>query len=276
MGIATILVAATLAACSGGGVPMTSEPDPEPLPTLEGSWRRTDTYVSAAGDTWRYEFYLTFTGDRAIRATMSFNETTGRVVRWVNNRGAELADTTTTVRWFEDLTEDEQDNPVHGSVEKAYHWGNAERSVVFLHQWSSLFPVNSFERWERVPADTLASPVGSWQFESSNSSVIDLTIAPDGTFVLTDNRADGVVWQLSGTATPDLANYAVNLSNLVVTQWNAQGTVEIGPEPWEDQEGRAAFVPFHRGIAVSPPWDERDPDVSPYGNYWMFFERATE
>ena len=112
-----------------------------------------------------------------------------------------------------------------------------------------------FTRYERVPVDALPSPLGLWRV-SSDDDLYELTIGSDGTFELINTRPDSVVWRLTGVWVLDLKNNFINLSDLEMTQWHADGVLDFGLERWRDGVGRAAFAPFDKGIAVSAPWDE--------------------
>ena len=272
LGIAAVFVATILISCgSGGGMPIATEPDPKPLPTLTGTWHRTTTWTSSRGVVWRSDFLLTFVGGRAIRIITSHNETTGEVRNGSLASGWEATESTVARLWYEDHSDDQQDNPEHGSVDKTYHWGNDERSVLFVHEWRFLSPADSYDRWERVSADTLPSPVGSWRFEHDHDDLYELTIGVDGRFELKRTRPT-FTWTLTGTGTLDLENYLVDLVDLEEMETDAEGNL-VNAGPWRSGAGRAAFVPSVRGIVVSPPWHEQDAEI-PYGEYDLFFERA--
>ena len=265
------LVALIVVACGGGGgMPMTTEPEPGPLPTLVGTWALTETWTTDDGEARTSVERLTFVGDRAIVSNRVYDAAGNVLWHWFVASGWEHVDDTTINRlWFEDFTEDDVDNPEHGSVMKSYHWGNAERSVLFLHQWAR--DGVAFDRYERVPADTLPSPVGTWRYVRDDGTM-ELTIGLDGSFALRDTAADGTVWIMTGTGVLNVATYTISLTGVEISNEDANGVVTFGPEQYgDDGTGQVAFAPFDGGYAVSAPWDERD---NPYGYYWLFFEPA--
>ena len=162
-----------LAGCrGGGGMPMTMEP--EPLPTLVGTWAMTQTWTSPDGEARRGNYRLTFVGDRAIEVTTVYDQHGDLVGSSMSASGWEETDTNTVTRlWFYDYTfDDGLYNPVHGSVAKKFSWGNEERSVLFIHNWDrGDSDYVSFHRYERVPEDTLPSPVGSWSYVEYNGGL---------------------------------------------------------------------------------------------------------
>ena len=271
---AILVVPLVVVACArGGGMKM--EPEPEPLSlSLVGTWRTTDTWTTDDGEARTAVDLLTFVGDRAVNTTTIYDGANDVLGNWFLASGwEEIDDTTITRFWFEDFTEDDVHNPTHGSVEKSYHWGNAEHSVLFLHQWGSPYTSGeAYHRYERVALDTLPSPVGAWRYESRDD-VYELTIGLDGSFVFAHTEEDGIVWRLTGVGVLNLEDYTIALTGLEYSETDASGVVTFGPETWHDGVGRVAFAPFDRGYAVSTPWDERD---EPYGFYWLFFEPAEQ
>ena len=269
------LVALILVGCGfgGGGMPMKPEPEPEPLPTLVGTWRSAveNTWIdSDTGQMMSSSTMLTFIGDRAIAIVSVYAD---GVHSWYgfHASGWEATETAVTRHWFWDRTDDDQDNPTHGRVEKAYSWGDDERRVLVMEKWSAFDPETETERWQRVPVDTLPSPVGSWRYERDDDDLYELTIGLDRTFELVRTRPHEVQ-TITGTGTLDLENYFVHLADLHEVETDGEGNV-IEEGPYRGGSGRAAFVPYDRGIALSPPWDDLDDDI-PYGVYSLFFEPA--
>ena len=126
-----------------------------------------------------------------------------------------------------------------------------------------------------APADdfevVLTPPlIGRYRFVDPWGSVFDLTLLP-GRFELRYKDLGAMEWVLSGTAMIDLDNGRAELTDLQRIKWTDGKKGE--PEPYNDGAGSIAFVPFGRGIALSPPWDEANPEM-PLGYYGMFFERA--
>lgn len=269
-------------ACSGGGMASRSA-DPEPtqpeLPSLLGTWQ----WSLPLADGGEYHQMLTFTEDgRAILAIVDGG------ARWTVESGwTDQTATTVTRLWFEDATDDGVDNPTHGSMVLDY----TLIGDVLTVQWAG-----ASEPWQRVSADALLrqhGPPGVWSLldpDSAEPKGFILVIADSGEFALREHRPDPVVpdvWELTGVAELDLPNYAIKLSELTVTTYDAcyvgavecHGEIRYGPEPWEEGDtSRLAFAPFQGGIAVSPPWHEMEDqlDEFPYGTYWMFLQRLDD
>ena len=267
-----------MVACSGGvGMPTPAD-DPEPeLPSLLGTWQQMETREDDDGAIAHHEM-LTFTADgRAIRVTQETRAADGTVLHvWSLPGGwTDQTETTVTRLFFADYTDDDEHNPEHGSVVKDY---TLTGDMLTLDNWREPEPTDRVEHWQRVPADALPQPFGAWHYPNPRDpGGFTLTVELDGAFTLREDRPGheaGDMWELTGAGVLDLPNYAINLSDLTVTTYDAAGAVLYGPAPFEFGEtGQVAFAPFLDGFAMSPPWHEIEPETEPYGAYWMFFTR---
>ena len=201
---------------------------------------------------------LTFTADgRAIRVTQETRAADGTVLHvWSLPGGwTDQTETTVTRLFFADYTDDDEHNPEHGSVVKDY---TLTGDMLTLDNWREPEPTDRVEHWQRVPADALPQPFGAWHYPNPRDpGGFTLTVELDGAFTLREDRPGheaGDVWELTGAGVLDLPNYAINLSDLTVTTYDAAGAVLYGPAPFEFGEtGQVAFAPFLDGFAMSPP-----------------------
>lgn len=281
---AAILVATFLVACGrGGGMPMTTdpEPDPEPLPTLVGTWRTTDAWTDyETGEARTSVVWLTFIGERAIAVETDFDQHGNRLWSWASASGWEATETTVTRLWFEDVTfGNDEYAPVHGRVEKAYYWGNDERSVVLMQAWDRTDESSTFLRYERVP-DAMPDLVGRWTSTEPDPGST-LTVGADGSVVFDEPgfivHEDGteveVTFRLAGTGAFDPATGFLTLTDATLSSPNGAVGPDDHSHPLEDGT-RLAVAPAVDGIMLSDYWLETIGEGSPYGDYWMHLERA--
>ena len=113
-------------------------------------------------------------------------------------------------------------------------------------------PAAGFTRVDPPPV------AGRYRFVDTFGSVFDLTLL-SGRFELRYKDPGAMVWVLEGAAALDLPNGRAALTGLQRTKWDDDG-VAGAPESYQGGAGSIAFVPFERGLALSPPWDEQDPD----------------
>ncbi len=285
LALAAILVATILVACGrGGGMPMTTdpEPDPEPAPTLVGTWRTTEAWTDyETGEARTSVTLLTFIGGRAIAAETAFDQHGNRLWSGASASGWEATETTVTRLWFEDVTFDgDEYAPVHGRVEKAYYWGNDERSVVLMHAWYWTDESSTFLRYERVP-DAMPDLVGRWtSTEPSPGST--LTVGADGSVVFDepgylvvdeDGTEVEVTFRLAGTGAFDPATGFLTLTDATLSSLNGAVGPDDHSHPLEDGT-RLAVAPAVDGIVLSNYWDETIGEDAPYGAYWTHLARA--
>ena len=282
LALAAILVATMLVACGrGGGMPMTTDPEPEPLPTLVGTWRTTDAWTdSETGEARTSVTLLTFIGGRAIAVETAFDQHGNRLWYWASASGWEATDTTVTRLWFEDLTfGDDEYAPVHGRVEKAYDWGNDERSVLLMHEWVWTDESSTFLRYERVP-DAMPDLVGRWTSTEPNPGRT-LTVGADGSVVFDgpgylvsdDGTEVAVTFRLAGTGAFDPATGFLTLTDATSSSLNAADGSDDSSDPLEDGT-RLAVAPAVDGIVLSNFSDETNEEDFPYGDYVIHLERA--
>ena len=273
MAIAAIVAAVVLTGCSGAVKPtMEERPEPEPLPTLAGTWRSTSSFIED-GRTLTEVMLLTLIGERFIESFAVYDADGQTVDDW-HQQGAWTAD--------DAMIEKRWDPGEDGSVAKKYYWGDARRSVLFVECWTCDDQERDFTRLQRVPdALPVADLFGTWMLtEDGGEATWTLMILPDATFSLLKVSLDtGGRFHITGKGAIDLENYFINLTEL--TRHREDG--EDGP--WGDGGvGRAAFAPgTDGGIRVSWPWHEppiRDAsgheDPEPYGNYWMLFKKVEQ
>ena len=266
------LVAFVLTGCAAA----VSKPAPaEPPHPLVGTWRATlESRVRFEGDEiWRdtrVEAWLTFTGERAIRVRDVFDATTGEYLLSTSSASGWRATDTAVTRYW---TPAEFSISLPGtSVEKAYQWGNDERTVLIVDAWSALEDVPDTEEYERVPDADLPAITGRWQADHGFIGQIDLEVS-DESFEYRSTEEDSTVWVLTGNV-DSIGSGIVQLSHLQVTTYDSAGAVTHGPEDWGGgSSGRLAYVPRHRGLAVSLPWFEND-EERPYGGYFFYFVRT--
>lgn len=118
------------------------------------------------------------------------------------------------------------------------------------------------------------SMVGTWRIDDLFGNTFLLRIGTDGSFELVVYEFGNRYVRLTATgAVVDLEHYVVHLSDLTEAKWiDGAWNDADWHGPWEGS-GSFRFVPYHRGIVVSPPWDERNPEM-PHGYYGMYFERV--
>ena len=276
MASAAIVAAVVLTGCSGAVKPtMEERPEPEPLPTLAGTWRSTSSFIED-GRTLTEVMLLTLIGERFIESFAVYDADGQTVDDW-HHQGAWTAD--------DAMIEKRWDPGEDGSVAKKYYWGDARRSVLFVECWTCDDQERDFTRLQRVPdALPVADLFGTWMLtEDGGEATWTLMILPDATFSLLKVSLDGERFHITGKGAIDLENYFINLTEL--TRHREDG--EDGP--WGvGGVGRAAFAPGTDGwmIRVSWPWHEppiRDAlvesgreDPEPYGNYWMLFKKVEQ
>ena len=266
MAIAAIVAAVVLTGCSGAVKPtMEERPEPEPLPTLAGTWRSTSSFIED-GRTLTEVMLLTLIGERFIESTAQY-DAEGQTVSDGHWQGGWTAD--------DAMIEKRWDPGEDGSVAKNYYWGDARRSVLFVECWTCDHQERDFTRLERVPdALSVADLFGTWTyFQRDDGSTWTLMILPDATFSLLRVSLDGGRFHITGKGAIDLENYFINLTEL--TRHGEDGE----DSPWYGV-GRAAFAPgTDSGIRVSWPYHEppiRAEGEDPYGNYWMLFKKVEQ
>ena len=272
MAIAAIVAAVVLTGCTGAVKPtMEERPEPEPLPTLAGTWRSTNNFIED-GRTLTQVMLLTLIGERFIESFEVY-DAEGPTGDW-HHQGAWTAD--------DAMIEKRWRPGEDGSVAKKYYWGDDRRGVLFVECWTCDHQAQDFTRLERVPdALSVANLFGTWTLlEEEGGSTWTLMISPDATFSLLKVRPDGRRFHITGKGAIDLENYFINLTELTSHQEDGEDS------PWQDGVGRAAFAPgTDDGIRVSWPWHEppivnaraegEDPE-DPYGNYWMLFKKVEQ
>ena len=268
MAIAAIVAAVVLTGCTGAVKPtMEERPEPEPLPTLAGTWQSTSSFIED-GRTLTEVMLLTLIGERFIESIAQYDAEGQTVSDWHHQGGWTADDAMIEKRWHPG--ED-------GSVAKKYYWGDAQRSVLFVECWTCDDQEQEFTRLQRVPDAALpvADLFGTWTyFQKDDGSTWTLMISPDATFSLLKVWPDGGRFHITGKGAIDLENYFINLTEL--TRHREDG--EDGP--WLGGVGRAAFAPgTDGGIRVS--WPHHEPPIvtegeDPYGNYWMLFKKVEQ
>lgn len=272
-GLGVVVVAATLlAGCgAGGGMPI----ERGDAPGLVGTWRTTQVWTASDGQPGHNEEWLTFTGDgRAVLAWSRYEDGTFDTT-WSNESGWEATDNVVTRLWFADYTDDDVDNPVHGSTEREFNWANDNRSSVYIEPWLSRTSNSVFLLIERVPASDIPSVVGSWVYDDRGvrNRVFTLDVTPS-TFRLTETpRAEDLVRVWEGVPVLDEVDYRITLTGLTYAEYNLAGMATRDPEPYNEGSGVVRYVPSDRGLVMSF-WQEQDPDEHPYGDYWLDFERS--
>ena len=280
LAVAAILVATILVSCGrGGGMPMTA--DPEPLPTLVGTWRTTDAWTDhETGEARSSVILLTFIGDRAIAVETIQDQHGDTLWSWSYASGWEATDTTVTRLWFEDVTYDDDDyEPVHGRVEKAYYWGNDERNVLLMDAWEWTDATSTILRYERVP-DAMPELVGRWTSTGLNEGRT-LTVGADGSVVFDmpgyrvedDGTEVDVTLRLAGTGAFDPDTGFLTLTDATWSSLNAADGSDDHSHPLEDGT-RLAVAPAVDGIVLSDFWHETTGEGSPYGEYLIHLVRA--
>ena len=251
---------------------MEEQPKPEPLPTLSGTYRSTNTFIED-GRTLTEVMLLTLIGERFIESFAVYDADGQTVDDW-HHQGAWTAD--------DAMIEKRWDPGEDGSVAKKYYWGDARRSVLFVECWTCDDQERDFTRLQRVPdALPVADLFGTWTLlEEGDGSTWTLMISPDATFSLLKVWPDGGRFHITGKGAIDLENYFINLTELTRHREDREDS------PWWDGVGRVAFAPdTDGGIRVSWPWHEppivnaraegEDPE-DPYGNYWMLFKKVAQ
>ena len=270
-----IVAVVVLTGCTGAVKKPTMEeqPEPEPLPTLAGTWRSTSSFIED-GRTLTEVILLTLIGERFIESVAQY-DAEGQTVSDGHNQGGWAAD--------DAMIEKRWHPGEDGSVAKKYYWGDARRSVLFVECWTCDHQEQYFTKLERVPdAMPVADLFGTWMLtEDGGEATWTLTITPDATFSLKRVEGDGI-FHISGRGTVDLDNYFINLTELTRHREDREDT------PWWDGVGRAAFAPApDGGIRVSWPWHEppimnaraesdEDVELEPYGSYWMLFKKVEQ
>ena len=267
MAIAAIVAAVVLTGCTGAVKPtMEERPEPEPLPTLAGTWRSTSSFIED-GRTLTEVMLLTLIGERFIESFAQYDAEEQTVSAWHHQGGWTADDAMIEKRWHPG--ED-------GSVAKKYYWGDAQRSVLFVECWTCDDQEREFTRLQRVPdALSVADLFGTWTLlEEDDGSTWTLMISPDATFSLLKVWPAGRRFHITGKGAIDLENYFINLTELTSHQEDGEDY------PWRGGVGRAAFAPgTDGGIRVS--WPGHEPPIvtegeGPYGNYWMLFKKVEQ
>ena len=250
-GLVLIVAATLLVACSsGGGLPM-QPPDEPPAPTLLGTWQLSDEWTTQEGISMSVDRRLTFTaGERAV-AVASYYADGAFESTYSNSSGWTADENTVTRLWYTDTSEDEVVNPVHGSVAKSYHWIVDDRSEVLIEAWYATEDSLYFEKWERVPADSLPSIIGTWVFDGDHRDW-RMEFRADGSleFVRTQ-KSDGAVRVWRGTTSLDVSTYTATITNFTEEQRDSVGNVTHEARPRRDGTATMAFVPSARGMSVS-------------------------
>ena len=217
---------------------------------------------------------------RAIAAETVFDQDGNRLWSWTSASGWEATETTVTRLWFEDPTfGDDEYAPVHGRVEKAYDWGNDERSVLLMHEWVWTDESSTFLRYERVP-DAMPDLVGRWTSTEPNPGRT-LTAGADGSVVFDqpgyrledDGTEVDVTLRLAGTGAFDPATGFLTLTDATWSSLNAADGSDDRSDPLEDGI-RLAVAPAVDGIVLSDFAHETNEEHSPYGDYVIPLERV--
>ena len=264
--VLALAFAAALTGCSGA-VKMVVTPEPEPLPTLHGTWQRTNRWVEDGQPGYDIKT-LTFVGNRYVEDNAEYDADTDTLLSdWNTQGGWSATDTMITVERADDHDDDPETVLQYIEIQKAYYWGDAKRNSLFVHAWSADEQAYGFERYERIPPLTVESLYGVW-IRRDESGYNSVTINPDGSFVLEIRVEEDDAFRLTGTGEIDIENYVINLTGMERTFVDIDGNITRGPEQWVDGTGKAAFAPSAIGLLVSAPFYENDPSY-PYGNYSM-------
>ena len=270
--LAVIVLAAACQAAMKKPEPADPEPTPKPAPPgIEGTWTRTSSYVED-GEAFTEVMLLTFIGERFIESFEKRDATGVLIDDWPGQGGWTATETMIQKKWYND---DE-----HGAVDKEYYWvDDDEHGVLFVECWECDGRDTQFSRLERVPnALPLTDLFGTW-LSIGNDETQNLTISPDGNFVLTTAEAGSTSANIvTGVGVPDLENYFINLTGLMEQE---AGSTE--PGPMFDGVGRIAFAPGTKdgGIRVSTWWNETPiaeqlGKYHPYGNYDKVFRKDAQ
>ena len=275
-----VLMAAPVLALLGmigcqGTTPMTEPPapvPPAPVPTLQGTWLHEGSYDDDDGRIFTERQLVTLTGGgRAITDNAVFDDTGALEDAWQWGEGYTVTDTTVTRTIPGDV--DDGEEPTRDVV-KMYFWGE-DRNTVFMNPWGHEETTDELIRYTRV-ADPLPSLVGTWTFTHDGGELegrdVIVTIGADGSFMLDNEEADGGVWRLTGSiGEVDPDTLIAPLTGLERSNLDETGAVVRDPGQWGvDGTGQIGLAPGIDGALVaSPPWDERNTEGHPYGNYWL-------
>lgn len=254
------------------------KPEPEPpapVLTLVGSWLWTDTFVDDEdGQTYTETKLLTFTsGGRAVEHNVVLDASGTQIDDWVNESEWVATDSTTVTRsWHDDHDDDDETPQVLREVPKAYYWGE-DRQTVFLTPWGYDGPTAELHRMVRV-ADPLPDLAGRWVLEHEEPGHVSVVVfGDDGAITMEDENPERT-WRLTGTmGEVDPETLIAPLSDLQ-SQPFVDGVATRDPASWNMGAGQIGIVPSATGgIIISPPWDERNTEAHPHGNYWMVLSR---
>ena len=259
------IAAAVLTAC--GGAVSTPSPEPDPPHPLVGTWQRTFEGTDEADDgtmtETRVEQWLTFTGERAISVWDIYDAATGAHLHSSSDSSGWEADDSTVTRYW--TPADYESPPPGDSIEKTYR---IDGDTLVIDAWALLREATHTNTLTRVASANLPTIIGTW-----HTAVTRVEVGRDS-FAFRDIRDDGTIWALTGTVDA-IEDGIVELSNLQETTYTADAAEEVitGPERWEEGTGRLGFVPSHRGIVISMPWNETA-EERPYGFYaWNYPRR---
>lgn len=280
-GAVPILALLVMLGCQGTtplAEPTSPVPEPEPpapVPTLQGTWAYEDTYVhDEDGRTYTEKQLVTFTGGgRAITDNAVYDDTGALVGTWQWGEGYATTDTAVTRK----IPGDDED-PAREFV-KTYYWGE-DRSSVFMNPWGHEGETQELLRYTRA-VDPLPDLVGTWTYryeedDEPTDREVTVTIGSDGSFVLDNELSEDYVWRLTGSIGPvDPETLMAPLSSLERTRLDGSGAVVDEARIWGDGTGRIGLAPGIDGAVVaSPPWDERETEMHPYGSFWLRLTRA--
>jgi hypothetical protein len=279
---------------------MEPEPEPAPLPTLIGTWTRTNHWIDEdTGQPYREVRMLTFTPDRYVETVVEFTE--GELEGdWKESGTWTEANATVTKIWrdWDDDLDRPRDQDTH--MEKSYLWGNAERSLLLMTDWADSYaPVDSYVAYTRVQ-DPLPSLIGAWEiydgerpssinFDPDSGRTQGITFNQDGTFAYSfTNDDNGYHEARSGTWEPDSESHTLWLT---ATHFDAAVNGETIPNIEERREMvighrlsfRYAPTNDHSAVRISPwyiehQWDRDMMTWGPhptwtYGDYYRIMVR---
>lgn len=296
--IGFVAVAAMLwviAACTDTtpATPATPTVEPAPLPTLTGTWSRTTRWVSDEDGLPYSEIrLLTFTPDRYVETIVVLNAN-DEITEDLKEQGTWTeADGMVTQIWRDwdddlDMLEDHDTRR-----EKGYYWGNTERTLLLMTDWSDQeADPESYVAYRRVQ-NPLPSLMGTWviyEGERPSSLGFDpdsqrrtkgITINLDNnTFSYTTTRGTNSGSTMSGTFEQDAENHILRL---MPTQMDV---LENGETPSNIERIRNRHIGHrltfryaptneHSAVRVSPwyieqQWDPNDMTWKP-GSSWPY------